>query len=153
MSAHLTILPRVLREGYGPGAWHGPDLKAATDDVSPDAAFWRPSPERHNVAEIALHHAYYVHSVQTRLGAGTKPFPLAGDDWFALDAGGPLDWPAIRSIVADEYGRLTTLVDAVAEGRHRPSLTDAECLELVLGITCHAAYHAGQMQLIRRLRG
>lgn len=33
---------RVLNEGYGPGAWHGPDLKAALADVTPDLAFWRP---------------------------------------------------------------------------------------------------------------
>ena len=53
----VRLLTRVLDEGYGPGAWHGPDLKAALADVSPELAFWRPSPERHNLAEVALHHA------------------------------------------------------------------------------------------------
>ena len=28
----------------------------------------------------------------------------------------------------------------------------AEAFDLVLGITCHAVYHAGQVQLIKRLR-
>ena len=37
---------RMLREGYGEGAWHGPDLKAALVDVSSNAAFWRPAPGR-----------------------------------------------------------------------------------------------------------
>ena len=49
---------RILREGCGEAAWHGPDLKAALADVTPDAAFRRPAPGRHNIAEIALHHAY-----------------------------------------------------------------------------------------------
>jgi hypothetical protein len=31
-------------------------------------------------------------------------------------------------------------------------LAEAERLDLVLGITCHAIYHAGQIQLIKRLR-
>ena len=48
---------RVLQEGYGPGAWHGADLRAALTDVTPALAFWRPAPGRHNIAEIALHHA------------------------------------------------------------------------------------------------
>ena len=30
---------RVLTEGYGPGAWHGADLKAALADVTPALAF------------------------------------------------------------------------------------------------------------------
>ena len=29
-----AIEPRVLDEGYGPGAWHGADFKAAIGDVS-----------------------------------------------------------------------------------------------------------------------
>jgi hypothetical protein len=33
------------------------------------------------------------------------------------------------------------------------ALADAERFNLVLGITCHAIYHAGQIQLIKRLRG
>ena len=35
---------RVLKEGYGPGAWHGPDLKAALADIGPDLAFRRLPP-------------------------------------------------------------------------------------------------------------
>ena len=79
------LLTRVLDEGYGPGAWHGPDLKAALGDVSPEVAFWRPSRERHNVAEVALHHAYCARSVRGQL-SGTTPeaFVLEGEDWFEL---------------------------------------------------------------------
>lgn len=60
MSATMTKteLARIADEGYGPGAWHGNDLKAAVADVSPDVAFWRPAAGRHNIAEIALHHAW-----------------------------------------------------------------------------------------------
>jgi hypothetical protein len=32
------------------------------------------------------------------------------------------------------------------------SLKNDAQLDLVLGITCHAIYHAGQIQLIKRLR-
>ena len=58
---------RVLREGYGPGAWHGPDLKGALADVSSAVAFWRPAAGRHNIAEIALHHAYTTRAVRTQI--------------------------------------------------------------------------------------
>src|SRR5215210_346643 len=88
------VLARVLDEGYGPGAWHGSDLKAALADVPAELAFWRPAPERHNIAEIALHHAYCARSVRGQLsGTPPEPFVLEGDDWFPLSDPTRLTWP------------------------------------------------------------
>ena len=145
---------RVIEEGYGPGAWHGADLKAALADIPPELAFWRPSPGRHNIAEIALHHAYCVRSVRGQLsGTPPEPFLLEGDDWFALPDQNRLAWPEIREAVDAEQLRLATLIHDIVTGRVQSPLADAERFELVLGITCHAVYHAGQVQLIKRLRG
>lgn len=149
---NMRLLARVLDEGYGPGAWHGPDLKAALAEVSPELAFWRPSPERHSIAEIALHHAYCARSVRGRLsGSPLEPFVLEGDDWFALPDQPSLTWPEIRSVVVDEQRKLATLVAGIGAGQAQSLLTEAEQFDLVLGITCHAVYHAGQVQLIKRL--
>lgn len=136
-----TELSRVLDEGYGPGAWHGPDLKAALADVGPELAFWRPAPGRHNIAEIALHHAFYVRSVRGQLSGTTpEPFVLEGEDWF--DPSG-LSWPEIQAVVEEQQSRLAAVV--------ADTQPDTERFNLVLGITCHAIYHAGQVQLIKRL--
>lgn len=148
----LTALARIVREGYGTGAWHGPDMKAALSDVTKEAAFWRPAPERHNIAEIALHHAYCVHAVRTKLaGKTSEPFALEGDDWFEATGRGPMTWPRILDLVRAEQEQLAALVEDIAKGRRKPALPDDECLDLVLGITCHAVYHAGQAQLLKRL--
>jgi hypothetical protein len=142
------VLARILEEGYGPGAWHGADLKAAISDVSPELAFWRPSPERHNIAEIALHHAYFVRDVRSRLtGEDPGPFVLDGEEWFALPDARRLSWPAVRDAVGDEQRRLHDAVEALNDSE----ATVAERLDLVLGITCHAVYHAGQVQLLKKL--
>lgn len=136
-----TELSRVLDEGYGPGAWHGPDFKAALADVGPDLAFWRPAPGRHNIAEIALHHAFCVRNVRGQLsGATPEPFVLEGEDWF--DASG-LSWPEIQRVMEMEQSRLAAVV--------ADAQPDAERFNLVLGIACHAIYHAGQVQLLKRL--
>jgi hypothetical protein len=93
-------------------------------------AFWRPAEGRHNIAEIALHHACCARSVRGQLSGTTpEPFVMEGEDWFALPDGYRLGWPQIREVV------------------------DGERFDLVLGITCHAVYHAGQVQLLKRLRG
>jgi DinB family protein len=147
------VLARILEEGHGPGAWHGPDLKAALADVSPEIAFWRPAPERHSIAEIALHHAYCARSVRGQLSGTTpEPFVLEGEDWFALPDQGRLDWPRIRAVVEAQQARLAAALADIAAGRVKSPLADAERFDLVLGLTCHAVYHAGQVQLIKRLR-
>lgn len=146
-------LARILEEGYGAGAWHGPDLKAALADVSPELAFWRPSAGRHNIAEIALHHAYYARSVRERLsGEPPEPFVLKGDDWFSLPGKTSLGWPEIQALVEEHQRRLAALVADIDAGRVKPAVPASESLGLALGITCHAVYHAGQVQLIKRLR-
>lgn len=146
------VLARVLDEGYGPGAWHGADMKAALADVEAKLAFWRPAPGRHNIAEIALHHAWCIRSVRGRLADATpEPFVLEGDDWFALDNEKTLSWQRVREVVDAEQRRLAAVVEDIGAGRVKPTLDPAERFNLALGITCHAVYHAGQVQLIKVL--
>jgi hypothetical protein len=143
---------RILDEGYGPGAWHGADLKAALADVAADVAFWRPAPGRHNIAEIALHHAFCANAVRGKLsGKEPESFVLEGDDWFNTDAT-PMKWSEILAIVELQQRKLATLVKSITAGKTTSPLSDSERLDLVLGITCHAVYHAGQVQLIKRLQ-
>jgi hypothetical protein len=140
-------LSRVLREGYGPGAWHGPDMAAALADVPAELAYRRPAKGRHNIAEIALHHAWVVRNVLTQLTHRTPPdFPLSGDDWFVLESAHDLAWSEITALLASYQQELAAAAQA---GELQSSDTDA--LEIVLGVTCHANYHAGQIQLVKRL--
>jgi len=156
MSATMAgkgVESRILAEGYGPGAWHGNDMKAALADVTPDLAFWRPAPGRHNIAEIAVHHAYYVRAVRERIaGKGIEPFVFSGDDWFAVDTAATMAWPAIQTLVADQHHALEALVADVEAGRAASTLDDTERFNNVIGIACHAVYHAGQVQLIKALK-
>ena len=144
---------RVLAEGYGPGAWHGADLKAALADVTPTLAFWRPAKGRHNIAEIALHHAYCARAVRAQIsGQGAEPFVLEGADWFELPNETRLSWSTIQATVESQQLELHALLGDIEEAKVRSPLADAERFNLVLGITCHAVYHAGQIQLIKQLR-
>ena len=153
-STETTTSPgaRILQEGYGGEAWHGPDLKAALADVSSELAFWRPGAGRHNIAEIALHHAYYAHSVRGRLSEkAPEPFVIEGEDWFPLSGKDPLTWKEIVAAVDRQQKSLATLVADIEAGRAGSRLSESERFALLLGITCHAVYHAGQIQLLKRL--
>ena len=145
-----STLTRILDEGYGPGAWYGSDLKAAIADVKAGDAFTRPAAGRHNIAEVALHHAYWVGQIESKLTGEQAAFPLVGEDWFALDDEKKLSWRAIVTLVDASHQRLSRTVGEIAGGKRPSPLSDAERFDLVIGITGHAAYHAGQIQLIKK---
>jgi hypothetical protein len=102
-----SLQPRVLAEGYGPSARHGPDLKAAIADVTPELAYRRPAPGRHNIAEVVLYHAFFVRSVRAQI-TGTDPgtFVLDGEEWFEVDEASTLAWPGAQSVLAIEQQKL-----------------------------------------------
>lgn len=148
-----AALSRILQEGYGPGAWHGPDLKAALGEVTPQQAFWRPAPGRHCIAEIALHHAWCARSVRAQLsGRPAGSFVMQGEDWFALEAGRDLSWNEVLAALEAEQRDLASIVSELGAGRASSPLAAQERFDLVLGVACHAIYHAGQVQLLKRLQ-
>jgi uncharacterized damage-inducible protein DinB len=143
---------RILDEGYGPGAWYGSDLRASIGDVSAAAAFKRPAQGRHNIAEVALHHAYWAGQIAGKLtGETAAQFPLDGEDWFELNDESTLTWKKVAAALDASQQRLSQVVAEIASGARTSPLGEAERFDLVIGITGHAAYHAGQIQLIKKL--
>ena len=95
----------------------------------------------------------FVRDVRSRLtGQDAGPFVMDGEEWFPLPGASRLSWPAVLEAVDDEQRRLHQAVAALSRDSGGVR-TQAERFDLVLGITCHAVYHAGQVQLIKKLRG
>lgn len=147
-----SITSRIIEEGFGPGAWHGPDLRAAITDVTPKDALWRPAPGRHNIAEVVVHHAACVRSVIGQLTGSDEPaFPLEGSDWYEISNERKIKWSAITDLVESQHARLAEIVSEISNGVRTSPLSGAERFDLLLGVTCHAVYHAGQIQLVKAL--
>jgi hypothetical protein len=146
------VLPRLIDEGHAADAWYGADILSAIAGVDAEAAARRPKPGRHNVGEIALHHAYWVREVRSRLtGAPDGPFVLDGEDWFQWDASSRLSWADVKETLAREVQQLRKAVDAIERGAQPSPLSPEARFDQVLGIAGHAAYHAGQVQLVKAL--
>ena len=128
-------------------------MKAALGGVTAELAFWRPAAGRHNIAEIALHHAFCTRAVRAQVtGIAAEAFVLPGEDWFALPGESALAWTTVGETVAAEHDRLTMAIGDIEAGRAKSPMSEVERAKLSLGIACHAIYHAGQIQLIKRLK-
>src|SRR3989442_8993423 len=146
MSTTTAVPPesRILNEGYGLGAWHGPDMKAALADVKPALAFWRPATGRHNIAELVLHHAYFVRAVRSQIsGRPAVPFVLPGEDWFVVTDQKPISWSKGQSTLESEQQRLAELVAAIDSGTVPPSQAAPPPFRVIPWATPHLIFHAG----------
>ena len=56
------------------------------------------------------------------------------------------------ALLVEEHRALRAAVEAWESGRNGGALTRDEATHLVIGIAFHDIYHAGQIQLLKRLR-
>ncbi len=150
-----ALLLAQIDEAFERKAWHGPNLRGALRGVSPAQAAWRPAPGRHSIWEIAVHAAYWKYAVWRRLtGERRGAFALLGSNWFARpDTPSAAAWRDDLRLLAEEHRRLRD-----AAGRLKPAAlhrsasgSPQTAAAMLRGIALHDVYHAGQIQLLKRL--
>jgi hypothetical protein len=151
----VALLLRILDAGFDRRAWHGPNLRGTLRGIDARRAAWRPSPGRHSIWELVLHAAYWKYAVRRRLsGEKRGSFALPGSNWFGRrGAATEAAWRADLALLAAEHRRLREVVarlrDAdlprAAAGSRQSNAT------LIYGVAAHDVYHAGQVQLLKRL--
>lgn len=155
MSSRTALLLRLVDEGYKVKAWHGPNLRGSLRGVSAAQASKRPAPGRHNIWEIAVHAAYWKYIVRRRiLGEQRGSFPLKGSNWFRRPVPGA-DWKADLRMLEEIHTSMRRAVATLrdADLRKKPRGSRVTNAGIVAGIAAHDIYHAGQIQLIKRLTG
>ena len=151
------VLLRLLDEAYDRRSWHGTNLRGSIRGLSPAAAAWRPAPGRHNIWELVVHAAYWKYAVRRRLlGEKRGSFPLNGSNWFARplpDVSPAAQWRSDLRLLAEQHRALRQAVGslpAAAWAKRAPrSVFDNQ--SLVTGAAAHDLYHAGQIQLLKRM--
>ena len=153
----LEILLGLLDEAFDRKSWHGTNLRGSVRGLGARQAAWRPGPRRHNIWEIVVHAAYWKYAARRRLtGEKRGSFALPGSNWFLRPgAGGEAAWHADVALLVDEHRRLRAVVNALDERSLRNVAAGAAGrttnLALIRGIAAHDLYHAGQIQLLKRL--
>jgi DinB family protein len=155
----VQMLLRTLQQAYERKAWHGTNLRGSLRGLSAEQAAWRPSPKRHNIWELALHAAYWKYIVLRRLRQARKTgeirFPLPGSDWFVRPGEDASEraWKDDLGILGAMHRDLLATVDGLADADldHAPEGSQTLLGDLILGGAFHDIYHAGQIQLLKRL--
>ncbi len=157
MDSRITLLLESFDRAYNLSSWHGTNLRGSLKGVTALQASRRPSRERHNIWEVAVHCSYWKYVVRRKiLGEAKGSFPRKGSNWFVRPERRTVDdkaWAEDLRLL-DEVHR--TLREAIAH--YDPETLDVipkgsrrSMQAMILGIAAHDLYHAGQIQLIKKL--
>ncbi len=150
----LNVLLMHLNEAFDQRSWHGTNLLGSIRRINSEDASWRPGTGRHNIWEIAVHAAYWKYTVYRRLANDARgSFPLRGSNWFERPAA-EAEWKADVALLREFHDKLKLAVAQFDYQRldDRPPGSKFTFRGLILGAGAHDLYHAGQIQLLKRLR-
>lgn len=155
-NSKINQLLDLIDQAYDRKAWHGTNLRGSIRGLTVKQALWRPASGRHNIWEIVVHAAYWKYIVRRRtLGEKKGSFPLKGSNWFPRDVGlTEHDWRKDIALLDVTHRSLREGIEAL-KAEDLPIIpigSKVSNLAIFHGIASHDLYHAGQIQLLKRLQ-
>ena len=155
LAPEVRLLLAILDQAYDHPSWHGTNLRGSIRRVSPAQAAWRPSPRRHNIWELVVHGAYWKYSAWRRLtGQSRGSFPLKGSNWFPR----PQElteraWRSDKALLDQMHLSLREAAGQLSSSdlQRKPHTSKVSNFALLSGVAAHDLYHAGQIQLLKKL--
>ncbi|HEY0591063.1 MAG TPA: DinB family protein [Thermoanaerobaculia bacterium] len=154
-ASRVDLLIRIVDEAFRRKAWHGTTLRGSLTSVDAGRAVARPAAQRHNVAELALHTAYWKYTLRRRLtGEKRGGFAHKGSNWFKVDSLDAQRWKEIVALLEGEHEALLAVIGGLRDAaldRKPPNGGIWTVSQMISGIAAHDLYHTGQIQLVKRL--
>ena len=150
------LLLASIDEAYDARSWHGTNLRGSLRGVTREQAAWRARDDAHNIWELMVHAAYWKYDIRRRLtGEQGRSFAMAGSNFWTRPIEGRLaEWRADLALLQREHDLLREAVTAFPEARwaRKAPGKPFNFGGLVRGVAAHDLYHAGQIQLLKRLQ-
>ena len=148
---------RHLHPPPGTKPWHGgPTVLGALRGLSPEVAAWKPYPDRHSIWALALHVAYWNYAVRRRITGGARGgFPRAPSNFPSVPSEATkAAWNEDRRLVKEQHDLLVEALEDFDRSRldeYAGIETKTTYADLITGIVLHDTYHAGQIQMLKRM--
>ena len=156
MPSEMRVLLAVLDQAYDHKSWHGTNLRGSLRGLTLETLAFRPGPGRHNIWELAMHAAYWKYAVARRLASEKRGhFPIKGSNYFVRpQEASEKAWRQDLAVLDDCHKHLREVVahfpaSHLHEARGATGTWTAA--ETIAGAAAHDLYHAGQIQLLKRL--
>jgi uncharacterized damage-inducible protein DinB len=154
-NTQVRLFLQLIDEAYKSKAWHGANLSGSIHGLSAQQAAWRPLSTRHNIWEIVIHCAYWKYIVRRRLlGEKKGSFPLKGSNWIKRPRElNEKAWRDDMRMLDEMHQSMREVIIQLkpSDLNQKPAGSKFTISSIISGIACHDVYHAGQIQLLKRL--
>ena len=141
-----------LRQAIAGEPWHGPSLEQVLAGLSAAEAAAHPIPGAHSVWELVAHLAAWAAIAQRRL-TGQTVEPTSAEDWPPPPATPDAEaWSIAQDQLAAAFFDLAAAVEAMTDAELAATVPGRahDARFMLDGTAQHAAYHGGQIALLRR---
>ena len=151
--SEIPFIVDQLNRAFDGEAWHGPALMEILDDVDARAAAARPISKAHCIWELVIHLAGWEQVVTRRL-QGQVATLTDVQNFGHVDSSTEEAWQSAVAVLRQNHAELVKLVSALPESRltDRVPGKDYDVRFMLYGAVQHAAYHAGQIAILKRAR-
>jgi hypothetical protein len=153
-SKKQTILD-FLDHAFDKQSWHGTNLRGSLRGLKLKELLFRLGKNRHCIWEIALHCAYWKYIIYRKITNSKKgEFPRAPSNFPTIPRNPALkDWKKDLLLLEEMHKKLLGAVKKINIGKLSAKAPGSKWKyeELIYGVASHDLYHAGQIQLLKRL--
>jgi uncharacterized damage-inducible protein DinB len=139
---------------FNGGAWHGPSVVEVLTDVDASLAASHPIPGAHSIWELVLH-LVATQAILLRRIRGETAGLHSEDFWPAMPTASASAWAETLKRLKQQEAELRQAISAFPEERLQARLTaeGSSAYNNFHGHVQHNAYHAGQINLLKKASG
>jgi uncharacterized damage-inducible protein DinB len=149
----IAFIVDQLKLAFDGEAWHGPALMEILDGIDAHTAAARPISTAHSIWELALHVSAWEQVCLRRIQRGDVALTDA-ENFGHIEHVSEAAWQLAVKNLKQHHADLIQAVSALPESRLYEPLPDKDynLLFMLHGAVQHAAYHGGQIALLKRAR-
>ena len=149
--SEVEFIADQLMAAFDGEAWHGPALMEILDGVDAATAAAHPIPAAHSIWELVLHLATWERVIARRI-QGQEFMPSDEENFPQVRQPTDSAWREAVQTLQKTHADLIRLVSAMKEDRldGRVPGKDYDLRFMLTGAIQHAAYHGGQIALLKK---
>jgi DinB superfamily len=155
MTTECNRIADALASALSGDAWYGDSLRTILGDVTADHATAHPIPGAHSIWEVVLHvEAWVQFSLAAVRGVPIPAWPgmPKEQDWPPVAKTGEHEWREAVASFVSAHSKLVDVLKALNDDRLEETVPGRayNFYHLFHGMIQHAAYHGGQIALLRK---
>ena len=149
--SELEFIADQLKVAFDGEAWHGPALMEILDGVDAAAAATHPIPAAHSIWELVLHLATWERVIAQRI-QGEELMPSNDENFPQVRQATDSAWREAVQTLRKTHAELIQLASAMKKVQlnDRVPGKDYDLRFMLTGAVQHAAYHGGQIALLKK---